>query len=245
MSSSFYGWQHHVLAGSVLSKLNNKYLFMLVPLPKNILILFLLGTLFILSRPLQKFPLLQSSLWPSYVFFSSILCSDLGRANCYGFWAPLSMESLVRALGINSLSISAYFSPHPSYASLHEGCGFPSQPLLCVKERSSQTWVKLKGHPWEMTRVMQMLEMTVICLLASLPVLVLHQRHPDAFPECGEVLRWGLKSHSLCFGFELADAAEITSILIPPPFPVCLPIVSRSLDSICPLGFWMTFLWPF
>lgn len=46
------------------------------------------------------------------VFFSSILCSDLRRANCYGFWAPLSMESLVRALGINSLSISAYFSPH-------------------------------------------------------------------------------------------------------------------------------------
>lgn len=177
------------------------------------------------------------------VFFSSILCSDLGRANCYGFWAPLSMESLVRALGINSLSISAYFSPHPSYASLHEGCGFPSQPLLCVKERSSQTWVKLKGHPWEMTRVMQMLEMTVICLL--LPILVLHQRPPDAFPECGEVLRWGLKSHSLCFGFELADAAEITSILTPPPFPVCLPIVSRSLDSICPLGLWMTFLWPF
>lgn len=109
MSSSFYGWQHHALAGSVLSKLNNKYLFMLVPLPKNILILFLLGTLFTLSRPLQKFPLLQNFLWPSYVFFSSILCSDLRRVNCYGFWAPLSMESLVRALGINSLSISAYF----------------------------------------------------------------------------------------------------------------------------------------
>lgn len=126
------------------------------------------------------------------------------------------MESLVRSLGINSLSINAYFSSHPSYASLHEGCGFPSQPLLCVKERSSQTWVKLKGHPWEMTGVMQMLEMTVICLLASLPIIVLHQRHPDAFPECGEVLRWGLKSHSLCFGFELAVAAEITSILIPP-----------------------------
>lgn len=152
------------------------------------------------------FPLLQNSLWPSYVFFppSCVWISGMPNVMASGL---LSMESLVRSLGINRLSINTYFSPNHFYASLREGCGFPFQPLLCVKERSSQTWVKLKGHRWEVTSVMHMLEMTVICLLASLPIIVLRQRHLDAFPECGEVLRWGLKSHILWFCFELAVAA--------------------------------------
>lgn len=120
-------------------------------------------------RTLSGLPV--SSFPPSCVQISGV--PTVTASGLLSLW----MESLVRSLGIDSLSINAYFSLHPSYASLREGCGFPFQTLLCEKERSSQTWVELKDHPWEMSSVMQMLEMTVICLLASLPITVLRQRH--------------------------------------------------------------------
>lgn len=149
---------------------------MLVPLPKLILILFLLSSLFnvhfkssLCYRTLSG--LSMSSFAPSCVRISGV--TTVTASGLLSSW----MESLVRSLEIDSLSINAYFSPRPSYASLREGCGFPFQTLLCVKERSSQIWAKLKDHPWEMSSVMQMLEMTVICLLASLPITVLRQRH--------------------------------------------------------------------